>query len=41
MKYLFLLHVADESLPEFGTPEYNEMFAAWRSATEALARQVF
>jgi hypothetical protein len=37
MRYLFLLHSAAESLPALGTPEYDEMYAAYTAATGAMA----
>jgi hypothetical protein len=37
MRYLFLLYGPDRPLPEPGTPEFDEMVTAWRSATGAMA----
>lgn len=37
MRYLFLLHSAGEPLPPYGTPEYDEMYTAYTTATAAMA----
>jgi hypothetical protein len=38
MKYLFLLYGSGEPLPEPGTAEFREMYGAWQSATERMAK---
>jgi hypothetical protein len=38
MKYMFLLYGPDRPLPQPGTAEFTEMFAAWESAREEMSR---
>jgi hypothetical protein len=38
MKYLFLLYGPDGPLPEPGTAGHREMYEAWNSATEQMAK---
>ena len=37
MKYLFLLHTAEDGVPEPGTPEADVMYAEWADATAGMA----
>jgi hypothetical protein len=38
MKYMFLLRSPDETLPERGTREFDELMSSWTVALEAMGR---
>jgi hypothetical protein len=38
MRYLCLLHINEDDMPEPGSPEAEELFGAYLAVTEAMAR---